>query len=93
MFTLMFTCRQEDVFQHGYESRVWAELITRLSYIFGLREPLTHSDTASSPSLVAYGLGHTIMRPKTEKQDGRKNRRKFDHRSGSHTCSWKLRQV
>ena len=67
-FTLMFTCGQEDVFQHGNESRVWAELIIRLSYIFGLRGPVTQSDTASSSSLVAYGLGHTMMRPKIEEQ-------------------------
>ena len=69
-FTLMFTCGQEGVFQPGYVSRVWAGLIYCLLFMFVSR--LRH---CSSSSLVAYGLGHTMMRPKTEKQVGRKNRR------------------
>mmetsp|Transcript_69843 Transcript_69843/g.227235 ORF Transcript_69843/g.227235 Transcript_69843/m.227235 type:complete len:1269 (+) Transcript_69843:98-3904(+) len=58
----VFTTGFEDTCRDGYRSRIWAGITGRVSHTFGLRGPQQLIDTACSSALVAYGVGHSMLR-------------------------------
>mmetsp|Transcript_70740 Transcript_70740/g.219417 ORF Transcript_70740/g.219417 Transcript_70740/m.219417 type:complete len:1299 (-) Transcript_70740:92-3988(-) len=61
-YTQTFTCGYEDKFKLAHSARVWGTLAGRIAYILGLKGPQALCDTACSSALVAYGVGHSMLR-------------------------------
>jgi 3-oxoacyl-(acyl-carrier-protein) synthase len=60
--TPLFTIGAEDKFKLGCCGRMWSSLNGRIAFCFNLKGPQILTDTACSSALVAYGVGHTMLR-------------------------------
>jgi polyketide synthase-associated protein len=67
-FTTQFTCGAEDAFRTGLQDRSWGTINGRIAFCLNLKGPQILADTACSSALVAYGIGHTMLRHKEEHQ-------------------------
>nr|AQS99273.1 type I polyketide synthase [Gambierdiscus excentricus] len=69
-FTQQFTLGWEDRYKMGHQSRIWGCIAGRMAYVLGLKGPQALTDTACSSALVAYGVGHTMLRSSEVEQPG-----------------------